>query len=100
MRSLRYNSRASAFAVVAFFLSVMFFAVLWFFMFSEDGFVTKVEDAASTVHSSLGTDTHDLYDDSVSFMDGITDWILVLVLIGLFIAGLVYTQRKRAEVYY
>lgn len=100
MRSLLSNRNASAFAVIAFFLAIVFFAVLWFFMFSEDGFVTKTVDAAGAVHTTLNTTGHDLYDDSVNFMSGIRTYILVLVLFGLFIAGIVYTQRKRGEEYY
>ena len=88
------------FAVVAFFLALVFFAVLWFFMYSSDGFVTKTVEAAEPIHTSLNTSRHDLYDDSVAFMEGIREWVLILVLLGLFIAGLVYTQRKRAEEYY
>ena len=88
------------FAVVAFFLALIFFAVLWFFMYSSDGFVTKTVEAASPVHTSLNTTGHDLYDESVDFMSAIREWILILVLIGLFIAGVVYTQRKEGEMYY
>lgn len=88
------------YVVVAFFLALIFFGVLWFFMYSSDGFVTKVVEAATSIHSDLESDTHPLYDDSVNFMDAISEWILILVLFGLFIAGIVYTQRKRAETYY
>lgn len=100
MKSLLSSQNGSAYAVVLFFLAIVFFAVLWFFMFSEDGFVTKVADSATPIHTSLGTDTHDLYDDAVNFMTSIGEWILILTLFGLFVAGLVYTQRKRAEEYY
>lgn len=99
MRNLLSNRNASVYAVVAFFLALIFFAVLWFFMYSEDGFVTKVVDATSSIHSSLESDTHPLYANSVNFMASIMKWILILVMFGLFIAGIVYTQRKRAEIY-
>jgi len=69
-------------------------------MYSEDGFVTQTVDAAGVVHETLNTTGHDLYDTSVDFMEGIRTYILVLVLFGLFIAGVVYTQRKRAEEIY
>jgi preprotein translocase subunit YajC len=100
MQSLLSNRSGSAFAVVAFFLALVFFAVLWFFMYSADGFVTKTVEAAETIHETLNTTHHDLYDDSVSFMSSIRTWILILVLVGLFVAGIVYTHRKRAEEYY
>jgi hypothetical protein len=100
VQSLSSNRRGSVYAVVAFFLAIVFFAVLWFFMYSDDGFVTKTVNAAEAIHTTLNTTSHELYDDSVNFMSGIREWILALVLIGLVIAGLVYTQRKRAEEYY
>jgi len=100
MKKLYSNNRASVFAVVAFFLMLAFFAFLWYFTYSSDGWVTRIVNAAEPIHANLGSDTHELYSSMTSFIDEIMTWILVIVVIGLFIAGLVYTQRKRAEDYY
>jgi cbb3-type cytochrome oxidase subunit 3 len=98
--NLRYDRRGSVFAVAAVFFALIFFAVLWFFMYSEDGFVTRVVEATEPIHETLNTTSHELYASSVEFMDAIMAWILIFVLFGLFIAGIVYTHRKRGEDYY
>lgn len=99
LKCLVSNRKGSAFAVVAVLFAVVFFAVLWYFMYSEDGFVYLVVQSSSVIHTQLNTTNHSMYDSSVAFMSAIMEWILILVLIGLIIAGLVYTHRKRGEMY-
>lgn len=99
LNRFRFDRKGSAFAVAAFLFAIVFFAVLWYFMYSEDGFVYLVKAASSTIHTQLGTTDHALYDSSVSFIEAIMEWILILVLLGLFIAGIVYTHHKRGEMY-
>lgn len=65
--------------------------------FSSDGFVTRIEEVAGPIHSTYGSDLHDSYDTITDFVEVFQNGFLVLTLIILVIAGLVYSQRKRAE---
>jgi len=47
--------------------------------------------------TSSGAKEHTLYEPVTNFTNAIQKFILILGIVGLFIAGVVYTQRKRAE---
>jgi hypothetical protein len=91
------NQKGSAYAIVLFFVAMFFAAFVWFFFFSSDGIVTITGDAMSGIVSTYNTDNHALYSGTSTFVSGISTYILFIVVIGLFMAGIVYTIRKRAE---
>jgi len=96
-KSLKSDKRASTYAVVIFFIAFFFFAFVWFILFSSDGIVTRTNSAMSTFVSTYETNNHALYGPVVAFTDAIQRYILIIGILGMFIAGIVYTQRKKAE---
>ena len=96
-KSLKSDKRASTYAVVIFFIGFFFFAFVWFFLFSSDGIVTKTNSAMSAFVETYETNNNALYGPVVTFTDAIQKYMLVIGALGLFIAGIVYTQRKKAE---
>jgi hypothetical protein len=91
------DNKASTFAVALFFLFMFFAAFAWFFLFSSDGIVTMTNEAMSPVRTNYNTSSHIIYDGVDAFVSGIQTYMLVIGLLGVFVAGIVYTIRKRAE---
>jgi hypothetical protein len=83
-----------------FFVALAFFAVLWFVFFSSDGWVTRIINATTPIHSSMGSDTGELYTSMTTFIDVWLAYFLVVTLIIFVVAGLVYVQRRKAEDYF
>lgn len=80
-----------------FFIFMFFAAFVWFFLFSSDGIVTMTDEAMETVRNTYNTSSHTLYDGVDTFVSGVQTYMLVIGLLGVFVAGIVYTIRKRAE---
>ena len=99
MKKFFSNQRGDAYVVLVFFAALAFFAVIWYVFFSSDGFVTRVINATTPIHASMGSNTGDLYTSITTFIDVWQLYFLVVTLIILVIAGIVYVQRRKAEAY-
>lgn len=93
------NKRGDAYVIVIVLVAIAFFAVLWYVFFSSDGWVTRVVNATTPLHTSMGSDTHALYSSITTFIDTWMIYFLVITLLVLVIGGIVYVQRRQGEMY-
>ena len=93
------SKRADAYVIVIFLVALAFFAVIWYVFFSSDGWVTRVVNSTSTVHTVMGSDQNASYNTVTNFISVYMSGFLVITLIILMVAGLVYVQRRKAEDY-
>lgn len=95
MRSILSNRRGAVYVIVLFIFALAFFSFLWFAFYSQDGWVTRVIEASEDIHTNVGSDQHDSYDDVTTFIDVFLDNILLITMLILILAGLVYTYYSR-----
>jgi len=99
VQKLKNDSRGSTYSVVLFFIAFFFFAFIWYIFFSSDGVIAVTREAMSSFVETSGASNHPVYDPITTFIAGIQTYILIVGIIGMFIAGVVYTQKRRAEGY-